>query len=191
MPETVREALDREIDLSERLEDFFRDYPDDGRNILDAHIYRSCPECGESRKLMLDALDFESDVEPSVDCPCCKDTTVAIVETALREKAAAANYHCWPRDQPYETLPEPIKDSWRLSVDLTLSTVLGRPVRYAKESDDGDPLIGVIDHFEGVALKVCEVALVDAACTVPKGYRVEDISAGDTMAILEEAGKEE
>ena len=149
--------------------------------LLDAHVYRSCPECGGSE---LVAARVNPNLHPEPDeilqspCPACADAPVAIVDTALREKAAAKLYHHWPRDQSYETLSEPLKDSWRESVDFTLSTVLGH-VRYAKE------IVEVCLPGRGVPVSTRVVG-----CTVPSaGWSA--LYDGDPIAILEEAGKEE
>jgi len=114
------------------------------------------------------------------------DAPTAIVSAALRERAGSKAADA-VADLMAEVLlrgetHNDITDAEGLPiVDAVLSTVLGRPVRYAKE--DGcfvaDPAVDRI-----VLVKVNPE--VD-----DEGRQYRRIDPGDTIAILEEAGKED
>ena len=105
--------------------------------ILDATVYRSCPECGGSRKHQLckgvgrydkgDVGDTQSarcyGCKGTGICPACADSPTAIVEVALRERAIDAAYEAFMRPEDAD-----VSDL----VDAVLSVVLPR-VRWAKE----------------------------------------------------------
>ena len=154
--------------------------------ILDATVYRECPECGgiENHEGDCNACGTTGEVDgkecpncegtgrgPWVPCPACKDAPTAIVSAALREKAAeelymqtsalTATHVC---AEQWETAPEVGREAARQRVDAVLSTVLGRPVRYASQ------VIPAGEHY--------------ATLKGPKVVFDRD------LAILEEAGKE-
>ena len=133
--------------------------------LLDATVYRSCPECGGSGLVPdPETVELGNDGEFHIDdlemlpCPACKDAPTAIVSAALREKAVAA-----ADEAAGEQVP-----SVDAIVDAVLSTVLGH-VRYAKE-------IWCLS-VGGEVWPTCEES--------------RWLGRGDTIAILEEAGKEE
>ena len=145
--------------------------------VLKATVYRSCPECGGSRSVpeaasgeLDDAGVLQSPTTGMASCPACKDAPTAIVETALRKKAkgiitdVAASY-CRPCAIDEDDMDE--------AVDAVLSTVLGRPVRYAKE-------VGRVVQLNG--------PVVVQADGDPDSAGL--LGAGTLIAILEEAGKE-
>ena len=135
--------------------------------LLDAPVYRSCPECGGSR-----VLATGPPLNIGEPCPACADAPTAIVSAALREKAkvamdsAARLSDVEPYDIAGGTLDE--------MLDAVLSTVLGH-VRYAKEIGRWH------DYYPG------HIETGNA------GRQTRDfvsLRSGDTIAILEEAGKE-
>ena len=157
--------------------------------LLDATVYRSCPECGGSRLARTDANWRRSDDDPGTMgvCPACADAPTAIVSAALREKAIVAAQtatginvptHLFQDFPPRATMGVEMQpDEAGRIVDAVLSTVLGH-VRYAKEVGvlsiehvgDGHPIAMLIDNG---------------------GKTLGTARTGDPIAILEEAGKEE
>ena len=153
--------------------------------ILDALVYRSCPECGGSR-----VLATGPPLNIGEPCPACADAPVAIVSAALREKAIDACFAAdqaalsrlqkqgfpdIPRVSTAETCPVDIRPIVEAEVDAVLSTVLGQ-VRYAKEIGRWH------DYYPG------HIETGNA------GRQTRDfvsLRSGDAIAILEEAGKEE
>jgi len=125
--------------------------------LLDATVYRECPECGGSRK----RKDSWAGATREVACPACTETPVAIVSAELREKAVVA----FGEVKKYQR-HKGMTDSEAL--DLILSTVLGQ-VRYAKEV-------------------WCLSAGGEVWPTTKESHWLE---RGDSIAVLEEAGKEE
>jgi len=99
-------------------------------NLLDATVYRSCPECGGSGSVT-GAEDFPGGDEgydvTNSPCPACADNPTAIVEVALRDRA-------------WQTAVDYAGDTYGMDltraadariVDAVLSVVLPR-VRWAK-----------------------------------------------------------
>lgn len=109
----------------------------------------------------------------------CGDSKVVLavdreeLQGAVCEACAMAN-DCGRTPQEEDGCADQVIDAILAKLDL----------REIAETDDGDQWLGVVDHFEGFNREVAEIALVEPAATVPKGYRVEDIRAGDTIAIL-------
>ena len=174
--------------------------------VLDSPVYRSCPECGGSR-----VLATGPPLNIGEPCPACADAPVAIVSAALREKAIDACFAAdqaalsrlqkqgfpdIPRVSTAETCPVDIRPIVEAEVDAVLSTVLGRPVRYAKDwrsigrlrlgfqedtpmLDVGDGTARELDGDEHIAI------LEDVDSTDTSAAHVESAAT-----ILEEAGKE-
>ena len=182
----------------ETLKDVIRALPCDGATtvaflgalpvaLLDATVYRSCPECGASRKcqrcdgegkwfyeLELAMIDCD-DCKGTGTCPACADAPTAIVSAALREKATCCELglskHLTTETQA-KGLAGVTGAMWEVAqmrLDAILSTVLGRPVRYAKE-------VWCLS-VGGEVWPTCKES--------------RWLGRGDTIAILEEAGKEE
>ena len=155
---------------------------------LDATVYRSCPECGGSRKcqrcdgegkwfyeLELAMIDCD-DCKGTGTCPACADAPVAIVSAALREKArdAGINSTCGSEHE-YDPAYGLSMADWDKATDAILSTVLGH-VRYAKAwRGIGRLRLGfqedtpMLDVGDGTA---------------------RELDGDEHIAILEEAGKE-
>ena len=159
----------------ETLRDVIRALPCDGATtlaflgalpvaLLDATVYRSCPECGGSRKVPATEAHYGGSgggclvVGGTKPCPACADAPTAIVEAALREKVKAA----FREVKKYQQHKE-MTDSE--AVDLLLSTVLG-PVRYAKG------IVKTLCPSVGCCICVTENQLL--------------LHKGDTIAILED-----
>ena len=139
--------------------------------LLDAHIYRSCPECGGSRKRQ---PDYDTTFVEYGVCPACKDAPVAIVDAALREKAIVEAEAIYNRNGLMVIGDE--------VVDAVLSTVLGQ-VRYAKEI-----LEGTIDVHDSASTQGAFVYVGGKT----RGENLLGIQGQHrAIAILEEAGKEE
>ena len=196
MSETLRDVIAHSIGVeAEDLADIGRErcahIPED---VLDSLVYRSCPECGGSRKCRQcngrgEFTRYNADgpetrfgeppptpqhYEDECDnchgdgvCPACADAPVAIVETALREKGIDL-LHPYLRDGDPHTRGEAGE-----LFDTVLSTVLGH-VRYAKE-------MGQYVHGNR---ETGEASWVDSE-------QQSNLHDGDPIAILEEAGKEE
>ena len=143
--------------------------------LLDATVYRSCLECGggglvpdpETVELGNDG-EFHIDDLEMLPCPACKDASTAIVSAALREKA----------DNAIEAVFTAHRTGFGKAIrsellDAVLSTVLRR-VRYAKDI--------------GVCVRPGHMNIPVAG----ENDRLRFLMAvrGDTIAILEEAGKE-
>ena len=169
--------------------------------MLEALVYRSCPECGGSGKCRQcngrgEFTRYNADgpetrfgeppptpqhYEDECDncrgdgvCPACADAPVPIVDAALREKAIE-DVGSYLGDDELEFHPAAI-------VDAVLSTVLGH-VRYAKEPELREAARAVLARW--TELDTGDSILderMDALCkaTFP-----------NSEAILEEAGKEE
>ncbi len=185
-PETLRDMLESQGPLGKELVreggglDYFTD-------LLDATVYRSCPECGGKRRVAVNAHPVEPP-DPHVkiiDCPACKDAPTAIVSAALREKACQTICKALRERGGCDIWPEYAEDApgcdgcggcemCGTNVDAVLSTVLGRPVRYAKE-------VGRVVQLNG--------PVVVQADGDPDSAGL--LRAGTLIAILEEAGKEE
>ena len=145
---------------------------------LDAHIYRSCPECGGGGSVA-GARDFPGGDEgydvTNYPCPACKDAATAIAEAALREKAARAMYELEVAKvttpmAAWDDLDARVQEQWGARVDVVLSTVLGQ-VRYAKE------IVTVSTNPHDIDFRKADGS-------------VAFVRIGDTIGILEEAGKE-
>ena len=193
----------------ETLKDVIRALPCDGATtlaflgalpcaLLDAHVYRSCPECGGSRKVPATEAHYGGSgggclvVGGTKPCPACKDAPTAIVSAALRKKAIRegwlAYHHAIHGEEEDEAviaaalfdtgiLHESYARNMGALVDAVLSVVLVH-VRYAKE------IVEVCLPGKGVPITTKVVG-----CTVPSA-EWSALYDGDTIAILEEAGKE-
>ena len=173
----------------------------DGHALLDAHVYRSCLECGDTRATPKPYGDERDRGRTFSACPVCKDAPVAIVEAALREKAMRESWLAYHRvvegDRPDdELIAEVLIDSGVLHesyvknmgvlVDAVLSTVLGK-VRVAKRIGS---IAGIPSETELVAAGIGDRSFVKP---LPPGLYFDEtrLFNGDAIAILEEAGKEE
>ena len=173
--------------------------------VLNATVYRSCPECGGSQHV-IDHVAVEGADTPYpsaggpeyVPCPACADAPVAIVETSLRRRAKDA---LWVLEDTADLMPA---EAWLdAAVDAVLSVVLGH-VRYAKEI-----LYNAHTDTDGNACPTVEYFINDDPCDY-KGFRtggglsgdiaiLEDVDSTDTSAThvesaganRQEAGKEE
>ena len=198
MPETVRQLIPplSEPDSCGKFACVWEKYlwrlQDAG--ILDATVYRECPECGgiENHEGDCNACGTTGEVDgkecpncegtgrgPWVPCPACKDAPTAIVSAALREKAIETIAHTCEDVFEARTDHTSVREALEAGLDAVLSTVLGRPVRYAKE-------VGRIELLPGDEPVVCLMPMTPptAAGTAPR------IESGDPIAILEKAGKE-
>jgi len=143
--------------------------------ILDAHVIRSCPECGGTHVTPKPYGDERDRGRTFSACPACADAPTAIVSAALREKAMDL-LHPYLRDGDPHTRGEAGE-----LFDAVLSTVLGH-VRYAKEMLTAFEMRSVPDDDGTQWLKydtneVWEQQRHEVGRTTP-------------VAILEEAGKE-
>ena len=196
-PETLRDVLGAWLS-TEQLR-----YIEDA--ILDAHVYRSCPECGgiENHEGDCNACGTTGEVDGEeceecegtgraswVPCPACADAPVAIVDAALRERAGRAY---WERTRllrvkelqnvAWEDLSPVRKIELMEEADHILSTVLGH-VRYAKEI-----LYNATTGTDGNACATVEYFINNDRDY--KGYRTGGMLFGDIAILEEEAGKEE
>ena len=170
-PETLRDVLESQGPLGKVLVrrggglDYFTD-------LLHAPVYRSCPECGGSR-----VLATGPPLNIGEPCPACADAPVAIVEAALRDSTVSDMVPGLARVLRETRAGFDVESAEELApllVDAVLSTVLGRPVRYARTMHRGQYYL----HGD-YGIRTC------ADSPYPHGTPERD------AAILEEAGKEE
>lgn len=153
-PETLREVLHEQLGLDASV----------GKSrwwnvlapLLDATVYRSCPECGGSQGVN---REWQGDYpcrtceKDSTTCggfqhgsqalcseysrPACADSPTAIVEVALRERAIREAYakstEGYKQPDAWDDLDEMEREAFYNILDTALSVVLPGGVRWAKE----------------------------------------------------------